>query len=339
MRGRQSRALGALVRVTCVLGLGATPAFAEGAGAAARSRAELLARAERERAAGHDAEALAAALAAAKLGVTSSLLRFVAEERAALGEFGAAYEAARGCTEAAANEPPSANHDVVFLGCRALMHELEPRVGLLSFAWSGDLPESAVLVLDGEVIAPERRARGLEPGEHELHFDAVGYEPIALELSLKAGETRQVELTLVPAEPAPQAREPGAPPQAPVAASPPAGARPAHVAKRSRPALTPPILVAGGGAALLALALATNLDSSAKYADLRRSCERAPCGSSPPERRAIDGLDTATTVLLLAGSAAVATGAVWLTLNLSARGRRSAEVGVGPGFCSVRGAF
>src|SRR5262249_59795061 len=95
-----------------------------------------------------------------------------------LGAFSAAYEAARGCTEAAASEPPSANHDAVFLGCRALMHELEPRIGLVSFAWDGDLPEGAVLALDGEVIALERRARRVPPRQHELRLDAVGYAPV-----------------------------------------------------------------------------------------------------------------------------------------------------------------
>ncbi|HTQ05015.1 MAG TPA: hypothetical protein VMI54_14220 [Polyangiaceae bacterium] len=337
MRGRRGRAVVALAGAALPLALAAAPSLAaEPAGTP--NRGELLDRAERERAAGHDAEALAAALAAANVSVTSSLLRFIAEEHATLGQLGAAYEAAHRCTEAAANEPPSENHDVVFLGCRALMHELEPRVALVTFGWRGELPEDARLVLDGETIAPERGARGLDAGSHDVRFSAPGYEPLALSLALKAGDAREVELTLE-RTPSPPSDRAGLAPRGDAASR---SERLPDEPRRNgaRRSLTLPVLVTGGGAALLAAALATSLDASAKYADLRRVCARAACGPSPPERGSIDALDRATTIFLIAGSAAVATGAVWLTLTLTARGRANVtSVGVGPGFCSVRGAF
>lgn len=303
------------------------------------SRVELLARAEKERAAGHDAAALGAALAAAKMSVTSSLLRFIAEEHRALHQLGLAYEAARSCTETAAEEPPSKNHDAVFLGCRELMHELEPHLALVTFGWRGELPEHTRFVVDGELLTPERRTRAFDPGKHRIWLDADGYVPVALELSLNAGDAPHVDLTLAPRTP------PRAAPSATTtrATTPPASAtRAANAPADTRPggALTWPILVTGAGAALFGAALATSLDSNAKYADLRRACSRSACGSAPAERRSIEALDGATTVLVLAGSAVAGAGAVWLGLTLAARGRSAkTEVGVGPGFCSVRGAF
>jgi len=278
-------------------------------------RERLLLLAQSERAAGHDREALDAAERAAAIRSTSSLRRFIAEEQAALGRLAKAYESARQCASDATAEPPSPNHDAVFLGCRALEHELLPRIALLHIHYRGIPPAGLTIEKNGEPSALAERAQACDPGALAIVARAPGFARAELTLALAAGEQREIELALVPV-----ARS------ALVAAT-------ESVAPRSSlaPPFAPhdhsldwkPVVTIGLGAATLLASASLHLAANQRYDALKARCERAPCELGSSDQRATEQLDRWTNITLAGGLTAIAVGGGWLALEFNRRERHA----------------
>lgn len=137
----------------------------------------------------------------------SAALRFEALIAALSGANTAANAAAR------AHRAPQLEY------ARAALERLTPRIPelRLTFPPPGE-PEARVL-LDGQTLeaSPPEQAIRIDPGRHTIETQAPGREPWRLELELKVGEHRSVELELGRA-PAPEL-SPDAP-AAPVASAP-----------------------------------------------------------------------------------------------------------------------
>lgn len=270
-------------------------------------RERLLSLAQSERAAGHDREALDAAERAAAIRGSSSLRRFIAEEQAALGQLAKAYESARECAADATAEPPSPNHDAVFLGCRALEHELLPRVALVHLRYRGVPPVGLTIERNGEPFALSERAEACDPGSVTIVARAPGFAPKQLTLALAAGEQRELEFSLA----------------ASAVRSAPRSAVTPRPAPSSRALDWKPVVTIGLGAASLLASASLHWAANARYDALKARCERAPCEPGSPDQRATERLDRWTNVTLASGLIAIAAGGSWLALEFGRREPRA----------------
>jgi hypothetical protein len=275
-----------------------------------------LAAAER----GDHARAVALAERAASLGTTPSLLRFLAEERLAIGARAAAHRAASACAlEAAASERRS---DVPHRrACEALVRRLTPDVGLLRITVEDELP-GLEIVAGRVVVEPAARAAfAVEPGGVDVVATAPGRAPFERSLTVAAGSTLDVPVVLAPA-----VAEPEPPPDPdpvidpaparssapPVVPAPPDAGRPGAWAALSLGAAT-----AATGAVVFALRRPA-LDDAADACGVERisRCDEAPTLDAHQQgRRAYDRARRRTiagSVLAGAGTAAAAAAVVRL---------------------------
>src|SRR5882724_3390142 len=156
-------------------------------------RRSLLEQAQTARAEARHQDALAFCRRALQLKSSSSLRRFAAEELATLGRAAEAYNEAQRCIREAATEPPSANHDVVFLGCRTLAHGLSAQVALLSFDWGGDESSSVVVQANG-VTLDAGHENAVAPGTLNIEAVLPARPRFTEALQLAAGEAKTLSI-------------------------------------------------------------------------------------------------------------------------------------------------
>src|SRR5262249_32117384 len=155
----------------------------------------LLEKAQVARNGSRHAEALEFARRASAIKPSSSLRRFVAEELMALERYADAYNEAKRCTDDAASEAPSPNHDVVFLGCRTLVHDLTSKVALVSFDWGGPPAEGLVIAINGDTL-DQATEHAMAPGKLTIEASAPHFEKLTVKVEARAGEVRVVEARL-----------------------------------------------------------------------------------------------------------------------------------------------
>jgi hypothetical protein len=301
----------------------------------AEKRRALLDKAQSARTASRHDEALELARKASTIKTSSSLRRFIAEELSALERYAEAYNEAKRCTEDAATEAPSPNHDVVFLGCRSLVHDLAGKVALLSFDWGGPPPEGLAVSVNGEPLdqAPEH---AVTPGAVAIEATAPDKKMVAKKVELHGGEVKVVEVRFegVAAGPSPSA------PTAKVASEHP----PQATLVRGR--LWGPI-VGGIGLASAATGVVLLATSESRFNSLKSSCPSPMnCTESDASKESKEGqirtLETWGNITLISGIGLAAAGTLWFVLDRRPSPKASAtdwRVGFSPGAIDVSKSF
>ncbi len=325
------------VRLACAAMLGTllstSLAFGDDNQGAVKRRV-LLDRAQAARTASRHDEALDLARKAADIKASSSVRRFIAEELAALRRFAEAYNEARRCTDDAATEAPSPNHDVVFLGCRSLVHDLADKIALLSFDWGGPAPEGLRVIVNGQPV-DQGNELAVAPGEVVIEASAPDKKTIAKKLQLRAGEVQVVQARFEAVNPQPSL----ALPTAKAATEPP----PPWPRGRVWGPIVGGVGVASAATGVVLLAL-----SQSRYNTLHASCAapNATCAATDPtsqsKEKQIQTLDTWGNVTLISGIGLAAVGVTWFVLDRRAGSGAAAtdwRVGVSPGALAISKAF
>jgi hypothetical protein len=266
---------------------------------------------------GAHARAIVLAEQAIALRKSAALVRFVAEEHAALGHAVEAYARAAECVDLATKEPASPTQVVVLDACRALERDWRPRVGIVKVmvvhpARSGVRVSVAGQASDGDAVV-------VAPGAVQVGATAPGFNAFASTVDVAPGAEVAVPIAL---------------------AQPP----PLTVAAREAPPLEkphsviPPVLI-GAGALTVAGGLALHFVANGRYDALRASCaEAARCQDGASEQSAVKRLDGLALGAMIAGSSLVVGGVTFFVLDRRARDR-AAWMSVGPGSVRFGGAF
>jgi hypothetical protein len=207
--------------------------------------------------------------------------------------------------------------------------ELAGKVALVTVAVAH--PESAgSLQIGGKEVPRERWGKPFPatPGPVEVVLTSSAGAPVRENLTLAAGDKRDITLDPLPASP---------PPDVEVDVSSPS----------SRSGLRPYAYVAGGiGVAGLGLFAVAGIMANGTYSDLSDSCG-GPC---PPDRQ--DDVDAGKTqqtlanIGLIVGAVGLAAGATLFVLSVTGgdsteqdQGSASSQLVVGPGYAGLRGSF
>lgn len=329
-RRNQLRLLGSLTAALAAQALCASPAQAQG-------RDELLQSAQRARSAGEHAQALEFALSANAIRRSSSLYRFIAEERLELSQKPEAYVAAEKCVRLASVEPTSENRDVVLAGCRFILERVRGDLALVTLLPPAPAPvELSVELTPALPLEDSTTVWVARPGPISIRAQAPGFRQFTHTLKAKGGQAIEVPVSLTPLAPAPAEERPQSPKRQPKHAS--VGNQPAPPGDAtSSTSLLGPALVGAGVLALGAggyLRLAADSD----YDQLKRDCPRAgACDDAGARRSSIEKQDRAALVLFIGGGVLAAGGALlWVFDSGSAR---STAVSLGPRGVSLAQVF
>jgi hypothetical protein len=243
-----------------------------------------------------------------------------------LGHLAEAYETYQRCAEDTTN-PPTPAH----LEARKKVEELAGRLGFIRV---GQDDAGAVVSIDGEARwRPAPGCYALTPGIHEIRIEARGRPPWRSQVSVAAGETRDVSVG-----PAGKKKEPaaGITPQAGPSSQPASG--PMDAPPRRGGLRTWSYVAGGAGLASLILGMAYGLHARSVYHEALKNCsptEKALCDATGVARtNDARSAATVSTVTLSIGGAAVIAGAVLYLLpgreraaSLTARTRIVPSIG------------
>ncbi|MBL8602083.1 MAG: PEGA domain-containing protein [Myxococcales bacterium] len=182
---------------------------------------------------------------------------------------------------------------------RRALPRLEATLGRLTI----DLPNASAdtsVTLDGEAIALADLAavRIVAPGEHRVLVRRAGYRDFERTVTLAAGATERVSVSL----------EPNA-----VQVEPPPPAEPVFETRMVRsPLRTVGLIVGGVGVASLIGGAVAGVMASGEFSDLEAACPNRQCTSASDlaRRDSVDTLAGASTALLIGGGVLTAAGAV-----------------------------
>jgi hypothetical protein len=169
----------------------------------------------------------------------------------------------------------------------------------------------------------------VDPGEHRVRASAPGREPAVLTAVAREGETLRLEIPEL-------ARSKAGPSRASAHAAPD---------KRATGRIAAGIAVAGVGVVGLAVGAGTGAAALVKMKDARSHCASPDAGkgcdtTALSEQEAAKPLAIASTVGIVVGAAAVATGlTVWLTAPSSRDERPTARLTVSPSGVGLAGAW
>jgi hypothetical protein len=206
--------------------------------------------------------------------------------------------------------------------CASLSREVSAAIPSLVLQAKDPLGSALVAVtvtLDGAPFATSLDGTAIEvnPGKHELRFEAVGYQPVTKDVVVVEGKKDQVDTTTLQATARPSPPPaPSPPPITGPAAPPPREVEPPTAgAWSSRKSLA---LVAGGvGVAGLVVGSFFGLEAGSSWSRAKSECQTNACGAGSPaqnDRSSALNQATVSTVLLVAGGLVAAGGAVlWLT--------------------------
>jgi hypothetical protein len=188
---------------------------------------------------------------------------------------------------------------------------IEPKIARLTVALARGTPKDAHVMRDGVPLAPDAPA-ALDPGKHVLVLKATGHRDATIEITLREGEARTVDLVA-----GAEISEPNAPSE-----TKPAPPEPAHV-----DGIAIGSFVAGGSAILTGVATGIMvLDAKSDY---RSHCQDGYCdpeGSSAATRGKALGI--VSPIAFAFGAACIAFGIT-----------RTVGVTVGSSTAGVRGVF
>lgn len=190
---------------------------------------------------------------------------------------------------------------------------LEPRLAKLTIAAPAKLPAGLVVTRDGTQIEPGALGIALyvDAGTHEIAASAPGFEAFAQPVTIIDGKAETIMIPTLPAKPV----------QAAVTDSSTSG--PKHHVEPAKPAAPPPrtrmyaaLGLGAAGVAAVAVSLVFGGKASSTYKDAKALCG-ADLACSPADyprgtQLVHDARSSATTstVLVIAGGAAIAAGAI-----------------------------
>lgn len=219
---------------------------------------------------------------------------------------------------------------------------LEPKLPRLVITAPADSPPGLLVMRDGTPIDPAALGLPLyvDPGPHEIAASAPGFVTVTQTVTVTEASTETVALPALhrPTPPAPKPEKPST--DAPVATAEPASspASPPHdevtapIAAPSSGRRRAGLWVGVGGVAVAGVGLVFGLKASSSYSDAKRLCGadlRCDQPSYEQGKRSIsDARSSATisTVLVTAGAAAVAAGAIVFLTAPSASERAAIRV-------------
>lgn len=238
--------------------------------------------------------------------------------------------------------PPSASPPFVAAQREAEgdLRELEPRIPTLDLSRvSGD----AEVWLDGAVLDTSALAGPVpvDPGAHVVTLRRSGVVLATKDVEVKAGQVAAVELSLS----APTTAEPKL--EAPPAKPAPATTSAAPTADRAAPvvasgSLLPGVLTLIGGGLIVGGGIGTRVAAFDLVDGVRSRCEGTRCDASDEANVTLaEDLQTASTVLLVVGGAALAGGVVLTIVRPGGDDAPVAHVGLTlkPGWLAVEGRF
>ncbi len=207
----------------------AWPAAARAQDAADVARRQLIADAAAASGAGDHARAVALATRAAALRATPSLQYFLAREHLALGRPVEALARAGDCAAGARADRDLRNRAALIARCEAVAAEADRGVARLTVRVAPPTPEGLRVAVAGAPLAPALYdvAVPVAPGAVEVTATAVGRAAFRATLTLAAGASDALTVTLEDAPPPPRAQT--APPPALVSPPSPPPPRPASI--------------------------------------------------------------------------------------------------------------
>lgn len=290
---RRDRWRGALFALAAVALAPGVAAAQEGAAEVARRQLVDDAQAAQDR--GDHAQALALAQRAREIRMTPSLRALIAQEESALGRLVDALGNAQRCAREAEADTALSGREEVLSTCRALAAELEPRLG--SVVVSVPEAEGVSVRVAGVVLAAALYGTRVPvvPGRVAIEASAPGRADFREELDVAAGQSRAIEVRLAE----------DAVPRAP----------------SGGPDLTGPVVLLAAGVVVLGSSGGTFAARESAVAARDAACDEAGCDPIALSHQA-SALDwtIATDVLLAAGGAILAAGAVWLGVELAGGG-------------------
>ena len=277
-------------------------------------RSDLVRQADQARAGGDHPRALELAARANQIRPTPSLRLFTAQEHEGLGHLVEAYADALACQRAAEVDATLRNRDTILTTCRVLAESLRGRLGAVRVAVDHPPAGFTLRVAGTEVpVAGYGLPRVVVPGAVEVVGDAPGHAPWRRSVTVAAGATVDVAMTL-----------------ARVDAAPTMPARGVGVG---------PYVLAGAGVASFVVAGVVYGLSLGARDDRDAACTSRGCLPTSLEHNArYEDLTLATNVALGVGGALVVGGALWWTIaRVRGGGSRTSAVRVVP-VASAQGA-
>ena len=211
---------------------------------------------------------------------------------------------------------------------------LEPRLPRLVITAPADPPAGLLVTRDGTPI--DRAALGValyvDPGPHEIAAAAPGFVAVAQTVTVAEARTETIALPALqrPLPPEPRPAQPTAAPATPHVTPPrDEEAEPGAPSSTRRSA---GLWVGAGGVAVLGVGLVFGVKASSSYSDAKRLCGADlrcdPVNYDQGKRSIKDARSGATisTVLVAAGSVAIAAGAIVFLTAPSVRGRPAARL-------------
>lgn len=284
------------------------------------ARALLIEQAERAASAGDHRGALDLADRAGRVEMTPSLRMFIAQEQLATGAAAAAMSSAILCARDASRDAQLPYRDNLLLRCRDVAQRARASVALVTLR-SPPAADGLRVALDGRPVAPELLdvPQPLDPGAHAVTVTAPSRTPWEHRFEAQTGVATEVPLSLGEPE------APPAPPAPPPTVAPPPVAPAAP--RRARPSRVPAgavVLVAAGGASLVASGVffalrAASASGCAEGPDPAMPGERVWLCDTPAQAEAVTSRGAWTAlagVTLGVGALAVGAGALWWALGM-----------------------
>lgn len=220
------------------------------------------------------------------------------------------------------------------------LRELEPRIPMLDLSRvSGD----AEVWLDGVALDTSKLAGPVpvDPGAHVVALRRRGVVLATKDVEAKEGQVVAVELSLpAPTTPEPKPEEPPAKPALPTASAVPNPDRAEPGAASG--SLLPGVLTLIGGGLIVGGGVGTRVAAFDLIDGVRSRCEGTRCDASDEANVALaEDLQTASTVLLVVGGAALAGGVVLTIVRPGGDDGPVAHVGLAlkPGWLALEGRF
>lgn len=342
----------AMQRAVLALFVLATPRLARAQDPRAEiARRELLHRAERARSRGDHAEAVEFGTRALEIRATPSLRLMLAQAHEALGHPLEALDQATACAREAIADSSLRNREQLIEGCRDLSEALGARIArVVVRVTPRDVPGLRVRIGDRDVpTALLGVPVPLLPGAVSIVAESSDARAVRQTLTLAAGRTQEIELSL-----APSARTPDAAPPPAVASMPSVAASPLVSAatedrvvvssvRRTWGWVALGVGLAGVGVGIGGVVLREGAAIDYNGAPLSNGgvCPGTSYGGAQPEfcqnylDRAATGEALAWTGLL-AGGALVAAGAVLLATAPSSRERGTAAIRCGASWSGLQ---
>ena len=174
--------------------LGSSTTFAQSTPpteAALAARRTLVERAQDASRAGHHDEALSQAESAGRIEMTPSLRMFIAQERATLGQYALAMEAADQCVREATRSAALERREMILTSCRQITHNNQSHVVLLTITSPPQLAAGTVVRLGSRTFEPSSLGTPINIDATPMVFtvSAPGVEPFREERTLVEGTT------------------------------------------------------------------------------------------------------------------------------------------------------